>query len=48
MPMGNGEKSREKDDAHNVEKNFHDSVKATEKKEQEHKTCGSYGKGKKK
>ena len=48
MPMGDGEKSKERGDAHHVTKNFMDSVKATEKKEQEHKTCGSYGKGKKK
>lgn len=48
MPMGNGEKSKDKGMSSNTTADFLSNVRATEKKEQEHKTCGSYGKGKKK
>ncbi len=48
MPMGNGQKSSEKGSGANTTADFMSNVRATEKKEQEHKTCGSYGKGKKK
>ena len=47
MPMGDGEKSKERADSSNVEKNFAESCRATEKKELEHAVCGSYGRGKK-
>lgn len=48
MPMGTGEKTKEKGIGSDTKADFLGNVRATEKKEQEHKTCGSYGKGKKK
>jgi hypothetical protein len=48
MPMGTGEKSTTEQKISDVERNFHASVKATEKKEEQHAICGSYGRGRKK